>query len=109
MIIQLIYFYFVKNKKIEVWNNFLQEKKSIFNIIIINISHGNAIYCQVIMIVFNKTIYNFLVVSIIMFMIQKTLTLYYKQKLLHQTIEDYKTEIADKDKKIKDYLMKNIR
>ena len=35
-------------------------------------------------------------------LIQKTLTLYYKQKLLHQTLEDYKTEIADKDKKIKE-------
>ena len=35
-------------------------------------------------------------------MIQKTLTLYYKQKLLHQTIEDYKNEIAEKDKKIKE-------
>ena len=43
------------------------------------------------------------VVGCIMFvLIQKTLTLYYKQKLLHQTIEDYKTEIADKDKKIKE-------
>lgn len=45
----------------------------------------------------------FIIISIIMIiMIQKTLTLYYKQKLLHQTIEDYKTEIADKDKKIKE-------
>ena len=44
-----------------------------------------------------------IVVGFIMFLlIQKTLTLYYKQKLLHQTIEDYKTEIADKDKKIKE-------
>lgn len=39
---------------------------------------------------------------IMLLVIQKTLTLYYKQKLLHQTIEDYKTEIADKDKKIKE-------
>lgn len=45
----------------------------------------------------------FIVVSIIMIiMIQKTLTLYYKQKLLHQTIEDYKNEISEKDKKIKE-------
>lgn len=45
----------------------------------------------------------FIIVSIIMIiMIQKTLTLYYKQKLLHQTIEDYKNEIAEKDKKIKE-------
>ena len=34
-------------------------------------------------------------------MIQKTLTLYYKQKLLSKTIEDYKSEIASKDEQIK--------
>ena len=43
------------------------------------------------------------VVGCIMFLlIQKTLTLYYKQKLLYQTIEDYKNEINEKDKKIKE-------
>lgn len=43
------------------------------------------------------------VLAFIMFLvIQKTLTLYYKQKLLHQTIEDYKNEISEKDKKIKE-------
>ena len=39
---------------------------------------------------------------IMLLVIQKTLTLYYKQKLLHQTIEDYKNEISEKDKKIKE-------
>lgn len=34
-------------------------------------------------------------------LIQKTLTLYYKQKLLAQNIEEYKAEIASKDAKIK--------
>lgn len=34
-------------------------------------------------------------------MIQKTITLYYKQKLLAKTIDDYKSEIADKDEQIK--------
>ena len=33
--------------------------------------------------------------------IQKTLTLYYKQKLLSKTIEDYENELADKDEQIK--------
>ena len=53
---------------------------------------------------FNKSfIISFLILSLILIiMIQKTLTLYYKQKLLHQTIEDYKNEIAEKDKKIKE-------
>lgn len=42
------------------------------------------------------------ILSIIMIiMIQKTLTLYYKQKLLSKTIEDYKNELADKDEQIK--------
>lgn len=44
----------------------------------------------------------FVVLSIIMIiMIQKTLTLYYKQKLLAKNIEDYKSEIALKDAQIK--------
>lgn len=44
----------------------------------------------------------FIILGIIMFvMIQKTLTLYYKQKLLAKNIEDYKNEIADKDEQIK--------
>ena len=33
-------------------------------------------------------------------MIQKTLTMYYKQKLLEDTLEGYKKEIAEKDKEI---------
>lgn len=43
----------------------------------------------------------FAILTIIMLiMIQKTLTLYYKQKLLSKTIEDYKSEIASKDEQI---------
>lgn len=38
---------------------------------------------------------------LIIVMIQKTLTLYYKQKLLAQNIEEYKAEIALKDAQIK--------
>lgn len=44
----------------------------------------------------------FFVLSIIMvIMVQRTLTLYYKQKLLAKNIEDYKSEIALKDAQIK--------
>lgn len=44
----------------------------------------------------------FFVLSIIMvIMIQRTLTLYYKQKLLAKNIKDYKSEIALKDAQIK--------
>ena len=42
-----------------------------------------------------------IILAIIMVvMIQKTLTMYYKQKLLARTIEDYKLEISNKDKEI---------
>lgn len=85
-------------------NNFGYEY---FNIILINIS-------SIIILLYYLTgnyygnltkqfIICLIVVGCIMFLlIQKTLTLYYKQKLLHQTIEDYKNEISEKDKKIKE-------
>lgn len=44
----------------------------------------------------------FVILSIVtIIMIQKTLTLYYKQKLLAKNIEDYKSEISSKDAQIK--------
>lgn len=50
----------------------------------------------------NQLLICLIVLSIIMLItIQKTLTLYYKQKLLSKTIEDYKSEIASKDEQIK--------
>lgn len=43
----------------------------------------------------------FIILTIIMLIvIQKTFNLYYKQKLLAKTIEDYKSKIFDKDKEI---------
>lgn len=52
---------------------------------------------------FGSNIFIVIVTSLIMIiiMIQKTLTLYYKQKLLAKNIEDYKSEIALKDAQIK--------
>lgn len=45
----------------------------------------------------------FIILGIIMFiMIQKTLILYYKQKLLEKTIQEYKEEISEKDKHIQE-------
>lgn len=50
-----------------------------------------------------QILFTFIAVGIIMIiMIQKTLTLYYKQKLLKQNIESYKEEIKEKDEKIKE-------
>lgn len=49
----------------------------------------------------DNLLFSFVILSIIMIiMIQKTLTLHYKQKLLARTIEDYKLEISNKDKEI---------
>lgn len=45
------------------------------------------------------TVFSLAIIMVIM--IQKTLTLYYKQKLLVKNIEDYKSTIADKDAQIK--------
>lgn len=50
----------------------------------------------------NNTFFVILTLFIIMIvLIQKTLTLYYKQKLLAQNIEEYKAAIASKDAEIK--------
>lgn len=109
-IINIILVYLLsKTKRLKYGITFLQEKfkDQYLDIIIINISAVVMLsYClfgNYDSIVTKQILLTFIVVSIIMIvMIQKTLTLYYKQKLLHQTIEDYKTEIADKEKKIKE-------
>ena len=109
-IINVIFVYLLsKIKRLKHGITFLQEKLNhqYLDIIIINISAVVMLaYClfgNYYGDVTELILFTFIMVSIIMIiMIQKTLTLYYKQKLLHQTIEDYKTEIADKDKKIKE-------
>ena len=50
---------------------------------------------------YNLLMVFFAIAFIMIIMIQKTLTLYYKQKLLAKNIEDYKSEIALKDAQIK--------
>ena len=96
-------------KRIKNGFSFLQEKleNEYLDIIMINISAvvllGYCLFGNYYGDVTEQILLTFIVITVIMFLlIQKTLTLYYKQKLLHQTIEDYKTEIADKDKKIKE-------
>ena len=98
----------LKIKRLKNGLTFLQNRDNdYFNIIMMNIS---AVVILIYYLVGNyygiltqQISICLIVIGFIMFlMIQKTLTLYYKQKLLHQTIEDYKTEIADKDKKIKE-------
>ena len=97
---------FFKLKRFKDGFTFIQKNHDYLDIIIINISaviiltyslfgnyYGNLT---------KQLLLCFISLGIIMLiMIQKTLTLYYKQKLLSKTIEDYKSEIASKDEQIK--------
>lgn len=105
----ILIFMFFKVKRFSNGFSFLIDngKKEYLDVIIINISAVVMLaYClfgDFYGDVTKQILITFIIVSIIMIvMIQKTLTLYYKQKLLHQTIEDYKNEISEKDKKIKE-------
>lgn len=82
-------------------------KEDYWNIIMINVSAMIIfIYCLFIRSdgnLIKHFLIPFLILGITMFiMIQKTLTLYYKQKLLEQNLKSYEQEIADKDKQIQD-------
>lgn len=104
----IILFTFFRMKRFKKGFIFLNNRKDndVINIIIINISaviilayylYGNYYGNMT-----KQLSMCFIVLGIIMLiMIQKTLTLYYKQKLLSKTIEDYKSEIASKDEQIK--------
>ena len=109
LIIEAILLLAIKNiKRLKYGITFLQNGNNEYlNIIMINIS---AIVILVYYLYGNYygnltkqiTICLILLAFVMFLLIQKTLTLYYKQKLLHQTIEDYKNEISEKDKKIKE-------
>lgn len=78
-----------------------------FDMIIINISAVIIfIYCLFIRSdgdYIKQVLFPFIILGFIMFiMIQKTLILYYKQKLLKKTLEEDKEEIAKRDKKIQE-------
>ena len=109
LMLYLLISLFFKIKRFSKGFTFLKDrnKEDYLDIIMINISaFVMLVYClfgNFYGDITKQILLTFIVVSIIMIiMIQKTLTLYYKQKLLHQTIEDYKTEIEEKDKKIKE-------
>lgn len=108
-LISIILFYiFSKIKRIKNGMKFLRDTKSqeYVEIIAINISiavifvytlsgnyYGNLT---------RHILISFIILGTIMFvMIQKTLVLYYKQKLLEKTMADYENEIKQKDEKIK--------
>ena len=105
----IIYIIFFKIKRFKKGLDFIQNKTNseYIDIIMINISSVLIfLYCLFGNYYGNLTrqiLVAFIILGIIMFiMIQKTLILYYKQKLLKKTLEEDKEEIANKDKKIQE-------
>lgn len=99
-----------KQKRIRNGIRFTRDNKintDYFGMIIINISAVIIfIYCLFIRSdgdYIKQVLFPFIILGFIMFiMIQKTLILYYKQKLLKKTLEEDKEEIAKRDKKIQE-------
>lgn len=97
-----------RTRRVRYGVEFLKNKmdNDYFEIIVLNIS-ALVIFAYCIYgsapqyIITNSFVVLILSVIIMIIMIQKTLTLYYKQKLLAKNIEDYKSEIALKDAQIK--------
>lgn len=112
LIIQFVLIYgFFKIKRFRNGFDFLKNKlnNDVTDMIIINISAIILlIYSSIgsfVEINFEKLTRNlfisFIIISITMIItIQKTLTMYYKQKLLKETMNDYERELAEKDKEI---------
>ncbi len=100
---------FFKVKRFKNGFKFLQsrENQDYIDSIIINICStillGYCLFGSYDGILMANLIVVFLILTVIMFiMIQKTLILYYKQKLLEKTMEDYENEIKQKDEQIKE-------
>lgn len=106
----VLLFLLSKQKRIRNGIRFTRDNKistDYFDMIIINISTVIIfIYCLFIRSngdYIKQVLFPFIILGFIMFiMIQKTLILYYKQKLLKETLEEDKEEIANKDKKIQE-------
>lgn len=112
LIIQFILIYgFFKIKRFKDGFNFLKLKlnNDFTDIVIINISTMVIlVYCLIGTYVkdYNEEaarnlFISFIIISITMIItIQRTLTMYYKQKLLNQTMKDYERELVEKDQEI---------
>lgn len=105
----IIYLLFFRIKRFRKGLYFIQNKTNseYIDIIMINISSVLIfLYCLFGNYYGNLTrhiLVAFIILGFIMFiMIQKTLILYYKQKLLKKTLEEDKEEIAKRDKKIQE-------
>ena len=108
LIIQFILIYgFFKIKRFKNGFNFLKTKlnNELTNIVVINISTIIILlYCLIGTYYDEMTtslLISFIIITIIMIItIQRTLTMYYKQKLLKETMQDYERELVEKDKEI---------
>lgn len=105
----ILMLFFLKMKRLKNGLVFLNNNvcNNYIDIIVINISMTIILaYCILGNYYGNLTMnltVSFVILTIIMFiMIQKTLILYYKQKLLEKTMEDYEEEIKQKDEIIKE-------
>lgn len=91
-------FYFIQNKFNSVSADIIVTNISI-SIILLNCLLGTIF--KDIQEIRRNLLISFIILGITMFItIQKTLTMYYKQKLLEDTLDGYKKEIEEKDKEI---------
>lgn len=115
-IVHIIILYgILKIKKIKYGISFLKERKQNENldIIVLNISIITLVsvvmFANLDITQLRNVFAGFLIFSVIMFItIQKSLQLYYKQKLLVQELEQTKQELADKNKEIENLEKENI-
>ena len=111
----ILMFLFLRKKRFKKGLQFLKEKteNEYLNILILNTS-TIIIFAAIIIVNYNgeftmKLISGFVIFSIIMFItIQKSLQLYYKQKLIIQDLDETKKELEDKNKEIKELEKENL-
>lgn len=111
----IILYTLFKIKRFKNGFTFLQKniKNEYFDILILNIS-VTVLFSSVILNHFNlflttNLFFAFIIFAIIMFItIQKTLTMYYKHKLLENELDEAKSEIKEKSKEIADLETENL-
>ena len=112
----LISMFFYKTKRFKRGFAFLQEKgkNDYMDLLILNISIV-ILFCTIIISNYDKlltrrTVVGLIIFSIIMFItIQKSLQLYYKQKLQEREVEEIKEELKNKDKEIEELEKENLK
>ena len=117
MILHLILMYlFINTKRLKKGLTFLKIniKNEYMEIIIFNIGIM-ILFCEMVLSSYNRIIsrkiyVTLIIFSIIMFItIQKSLQLYYKQKLQEREVEEIKEELKNKDKEIEELAKENLK